>query len=98
MTPQHESNATAAATSTNAINCCTSAASSEISIDTSSIGDEQSKLNNNILDKYANVETNFRKCKPIDIVFENVKYTVRNFSFSQRKFGKYPIVDYQKSY
>lgn len=43
-------------------------------------------INNNIqLDK---CEYNFPRRIPIDIEFQDIKYTVGKFSFSQRKYGK----------
>lgn len=72
------------------INCCSSVASSETSIDESfacakpsCTGDVVCKPN-----YCENWEVNFDHCKQVNIEFENVKYTVRKFNFQERKFGK----------
>ncbi|XP_036327725.1 ATP-binding cassette sub-family G member 1 isoform X2 [Rhagoletis pomonella] len=70
------------------INCCSTVASSETSIDRSSVC-VKPNCTSNVLHKqnnYENWETNFDQCKEIDIEFENVKYTVRKFNFPERKF------------
>ncbi|XP_004530368.1 ATP-binding cassette sub-family G member 4 [Ceratitis capitata] len=70
------------------INCCSSVASSETSIDESfacakpsCTGDVVCKPN-----YCENWEVNFDHCKQVNIEFENVKYTVRKFNFQERKF------------
>ncbi|XP_013103681.1 ATP-binding cassette sub-family G member 1 [Stomoxys calcitrans] len=76
-----------------AINCCSTAASSEISIDeTSSTSSKRAKdcssnrVNNNLMCKYDNIEGTFARCPEIDIEFEDIRYAVKKFSFSERKF------------
>lgn len=71
------------------INCCTSAASSKMSIDeTSSTASVNAKVNN--LDYSEAVEhDNFSHCDPVDIEFSDVRYKVRKFSLAERKFGMY---------
>ncbi|XP_030384896.1 ATP-binding cassette sub-family G member 1 [Scaptodrosophila lebanonensis] len=77
------------------INCCTTAASSEMSIDetsSTSSGASVTKVTNNLGGfqpynyKDAVAHANFAECQPIDIEFENVRYSVRKFSFPERKF------------
>ncbi|KAH8381029.1 hypothetical protein KR200_008888 [Drosophila serrata] len=78
------------------INCCTTAASSELSIDeTSSTSSRGSgalttKVTNDLngLPDYhqAVAHANFDHCDPVDIEFSDVRYTVRKFSFPERKF------------
>ncbi|KAH8282603.1 hypothetical protein KR054_008638 [Drosophila jambulina] len=78
------------------INCCTTAASSELSIDetssTSSRGSAAlaTKVTNDLngLPDYhqAVAHANFDHCEPVDIEFSDVRYTVRKFSFPERKF------------
>uniref|UniRef100_A0A6P4E9M4 ATP-binding cassette sub-family G member 1-like n=1 Tax=Drosophila rhopaloa TaxID=1041015 RepID=A0A6P4E9M4_DRORH len=81
------------------INCCTTAASSELSIDetssTSSRGsgaDLASKVTNDLNGfqkpnyHQAVAHANFDHCDPVDIEFSDVRYTVRKFSFPERKF------------
>lgn len=74
------------------INCCSTAASSEISIDQTTSGSSNSnsstKVNNLTYNMYDD-DSSFSRCKKIDIEFENVKYTVRKFSFAETKFGEY---------
>ncbi|XP_073827154.1 ATP-binding cassette sub-family G member 4 [Musca autumnalis] len=77
-----------------AMNCCSTAASSEISIDESSLPTHNpaavatTKVNNNLTynNKYDNIEKTFARCPEIDIEFENIRYTVRKFSFAEKKF------------
>ncbi|XP_075153703.1 ATP-binding cassette sub-family G member 1-like [Haematobia irritans] len=76
-----------------AINCCSTAASSEISIDeTSSTSSKAArdcsttKVNNNLMCKYDNIERTFARCSEIDIEFENIRYAVQKFSFADGKF------------
>ncbi|XP_054741593.1 ATP-binding cassette subfamily G member 4 isoform X1 [Anastrepha obliqua] len=71
-----------------AINCCSSVASSETSIDKSTDCVKPSSTSNVLYkpNNYENWEANFDLCKQIDIEFENVKYTVRKFNFHERKF------------
>ncbi|KAH8307859.1 hypothetical protein KR059_001045 [Drosophila kikkawai] len=78
------------------INCCTTAASSELSIDetssTSSRGSAAlaTKVTNDLngLPNYhqAVAHANFDHCDPVDIEFSDVRYTVKKFSFPERKF------------
>ncbi|KAH8263218.1 hypothetical protein KR044_006212 [Drosophila immigrans] len=75
------------------MNCCTSAASSELSIDEkSSTSSATNKVNNNLNEfrKFnyheAVAHANFSECDPVDIEFSDVRYTVRKFSFAERKF------------
>ncbi|KAH8248918.1 hypothetical protein KR032_004308 [Drosophila birchii] len=78
------------------INCCTTAASSELSIDetssTSSRGSAAltTKVTNDLngLPDYhqAVAHANFDHCDPVDIEFSDVRYTVKKFSFPERKF------------
>ncbi|XP_065356936.1 ATP-binding cassette sub-family G member 1 [Calliphora vicina] len=69
------------------INCCSTAASSEISIDqttpSSSNSNSTTKVNNLSYNLY---DDNFSRCKKVDIEFEKVKYTVSKFSFAETKF------------
>lgn len=75
------------------INCCTTAASSELSIDEKSSSTlSDAKVNNN-LNEYrtynyheAVAHANFAQCEKVDIEFSNVRYAVRKFSFADRKF------------
>ncbi|XP_005179745.1 ATP-binding cassette sub-family G member 1 [Musca domestica] len=78
-----------------AMNCCSTAASSEISIDASSSTSSTlksatttTKVNNNLShnNKYDNIEKAFARCPEIDIEFENIRYTVKKFSFAEKKF------------
>lgn len=83
------------------INCCTTAASSEMSIDetssTSSRGSAAlaTKVTNNLNGfqspnyHQAVAHANFDHCEPVDIEFSNVRYTVKKFSFPERKFGRF---------
>ncbi|KAM7353329.1 ATP-binding cassette sub-family G member 1 [Cochliomyia hominivorax] len=70
------------------INCCSTAASSEISIDQTTSGSSNSnsttKVNNLSYNMYD--DNNFSRCKKVDIEFEKVKYTVSKFSFAETKF------------
>ncbi|XP_067625363.1 ABC transporter G family member 18 [Eurosta solidaginis] len=70
------------------INCCSSVASSETSIDKTTVCVKPSCTANDLSKpcNYDNFEANFNHCKQIDIEFENVKYTVRKFNFQKRKF------------
>ncbi|XP_034472600.1 ATP-binding cassette sub-family G member 1 [Drosophila innubila] len=74
------------------INCCTSAASSELSIDEKSSTSTAAKVNNNLNEyrKYnyheAVAHANFAQCKNVDIEFTDVRYAIRKFSFPERKF------------
>ncbi|KAH8412498.1 hypothetical protein KR009_002667 [Drosophila setifemur] len=80
------------------INCCTTAASSELSIDetssTSSRGSAPlaAKVKNNlngfqVPDYHQRVShANFDHCQPVDIEFSDVRYQVKKFSFPERKF------------
>ncbi|KAH8317738.1 hypothetical protein KR074_008484 [Drosophila pseudoananassae] len=80
------------------INCCATAASSEMSIDdtssTSSRGSAAlaTKVTNNLNGfqgpnyHQAVAHANFDHCEPVDIEFSNVRYTVKKFSFPERKF------------
>lgn len=72
------------------MNCCSTAASSEISIDqttpSSSNSNSTTKVNKLTYNLY---DDKYSRCKKIDIEFENVKYTVSKFSFAEMKFGKY---------
>eukprot|EP00099_Drosophila_melanogaster_P017697 NP_608618.1 uncharacterized protein Dmel_CG17646, isoform A [Drosophila melanogaster] len=80
------------------INCCTTAASSELSIDetssTSSRGSCEltSKVTNDLNGfqspnyHQAVAHANFDHCDPVDIQFADVRYTVKKFSFPERKF------------
>ncbi|SPP79357.1 ATP-binding cassette sub-family G member 4 [Drosophila guanche] len=80
------------------INCCTTAASSELSIDetssTSSRGSDAlaEKVNNNLnVFQRPNfhegmTHANFDHCEPVDIEFSEVRYQVKKFSFPERKF------------
>ena len=78
------------ATAVLGINCCSTAASSEISIEqssssTSSPSSSTTKVNNLGYNLY---DSNFSHCKKVDIEFEKIKYTVSRFSFAEGKFGK----------
>ncbi|KAH8392221.1 hypothetical protein KR215_003569 [Drosophila sulfurigaster] len=72
------------------MNCCTSAASSELSIDEKS--STSHKVNNNLNEfrtfnyHEAVAHANFAACEPIDIEFSDLRYAVRKFSFAERKF------------
>ncbi|XP_043651813.1 ATP-binding cassette sub-family G member 1 [Drosophila teissieri] len=80
------------------INCCTTAASSELSIDetssTSSRGSSEltTKVTNDLSEfqrpnyHQAVAHANFDHCDPVDIEFSDVRYTVKKFSFPERKF------------
>ncbi|XP_017130272.1 ATP-binding cassette sub-family G member 1 isoform X2 [Drosophila elegans] len=81
------------------INCCTTAASSELSIDETSStssrgsgGDLASKVTNDLNGfqqpnyHQAVAHANFDHCEPVNIEFSDVRYTVRKFSFPERKF------------
>ncbi|KAH8378223.1 hypothetical protein KR093_010243 [Drosophila rubida] len=75
------------------INCCTTAASSELSIDEqSSTSSAANKVNNNLNEfrtfnyHEAVAHANFSECEPVDIEFSDVRYAVRKFSFAERKF------------
>ncbi|KAH8305528.1 hypothetical protein KR018_002746 [Drosophila ironensis] len=81
------------------INCCGTAASSEMSIDetssTSSRGSAglvNAKVNNNLMGfrepnyHQAVAHANFDHCDPVDIEFANLRYSVKKFSFPERKF------------
>ncbi|XP_039493676.1 ATP-binding cassette sub-family G member 4 [Drosophila santomea] len=80
------------------INCCTTAASSELSIDetssTSSRGSSEltTKVTNDLSEfqrpnyHQAVAHANFDHCDPVDIQFSDVRYTVKKFSFPERKF------------
>lgn len=71
------------------INCCTSAASSKMSIDeTSSTASVAAKVNNLNYDNEAFNHDNFSQCDPVYIEFSDVRYKVRKFSVPERKFGK----------
>jgi len=81
------------------INCCTTAASSELSIDDTS--SNSSRGSSNLATKVTNdlngfqkpnyhqavAHANFDHCDPVDIEFSDVRYTVKKFSFPERKFG-----------
>ncbi|KAM8715688.1 hypothetical protein ACLKA7_002695 [Drosophila subpalustris] len=74
------------------MNCCTSAASSELSIDEKSSTSSAAKVNNN-LNEYRTfnyhdtvAHANFAQCENVDIEFADVRYAVRKFSFPERKF------------
>lgn len=76
------------------INCCSTAASSEISIDDETCTSSSkpalncpTKIENNLMCKQNNIEGTFARCPEIDIEFENIRYTVRKFSFAEAKFG-----------
>lgn len=45
-----------------------------------------------IAKKNASIDFTFPKRPKIDIEFQDVKYTVKRFSFKQREFGKYLII------
>nr|XP_016943648.1 ATP-binding cassette sub-family G member 1 [Drosophila suzukii]XP_016943656.1 ATP-binding cassette sub-family G member 1 [Drosophila suzukii]XP_036668677.1 ATP-binding cassette sub-family G member 1 [Drosophila suzukii] len=80
------------------INCCTTAASSELSIDDTS--SNSSRGSSNLATKVTNdlngfqkpnyhqavAHANFDHCDPVDIEFSDVRYTVKKFSFPERKF------------
>ncbi|ALC37987.1 CG17646 [Drosophila busckii] len=74
------------------INCCTSAASSEMSIDETSFSSSAAKANNNLTEFRAHnyhdavAHANFDQCEKVDIEFSDVRYAVRKFSFAERKF------------
>lgn len=58
----------------------------------SKILDTQGKTNNNLsfnVDNYDLFDVNFPRREEVDIEFQNIKYTVRKFSFSEKKFGKF---------
>ncbi|KAH8404774.1 hypothetical protein KR222_001227 [Zaprionus bogoriensis] len=73
------------------INCCTSAASSKMSIDETASTSSVTKVNN--LSAFqphnyneAAAHENFSQCDPVDIEFSDVRYRVRKFSILERKF------------
>jgi len=86
------------------INCCTTAASSELSIDDTS--SNSSRGSSNLATKVTNdlngfqkpnyhqavAHANFDHCDPVDIEFSDVRYTVKKFSFPERKFGRLQLL------
>lgn len=72
------------------ISCCQTT-SSRRSSKVSTI-DSDSQANNNTLLEGYDVDVDFTQRDPVDIEFQNIKYTVRQFSASQRKFVKKEIL------
>lgn len=70
------------------INCCSSAASSEIFNDqaTPSSSNSNSTAKVNLLNDI--YDSKFSRCKKVDIEFENIKYTVSKYSIAETKYGE----------
>uniref|UniRef100_A0A1A9WZY2 ABC transporter domain-containing protein n=1 Tax=Glossina brevipalpis TaxID=37001 RepID=A0A1A9WZY2_9MUSC len=73
-----------------AMKCCTTDASSKLSIDEISAPSTSSsgiiKIKNLNANELSKGDTIFSRCKEIDLEFENLKYTVRKFSFAEKNF------------
>lgn len=77
--------------------CCTSGSTENSITDIESADNYRFGNNNNdtIMFKAEKLNGSFPKRQPVDVEFQDIKYTVGKFSFTHRKYGKnLPFVSY----